>query len=214
MLWEQRRYLSFDAKLRHLTTRTLSLGCKWQSELAKFILNRLKIQSRIVACSSLELWNGQDDGHTLLEVTGDSGNIFVYDPSFRRMFPQNNILELCVNGVRNSKQMLLPGNQGNSGFRVKSYDYSFWVERRLLSEECLQEWYERVLQVPLILDGEHFVFPLLDSLSSSNKTSLSSLYRAIRPQFFKIGSIIIYENSTIIHRGIYCFIRNHFITYW
>ena len=145
--------LSSEKMLKEVTNRTLSLGCKSQSEISQKILQELNVNSRIVACTSLEEWNGQDDGHTLLEIMNKNHKNFVYDPSFRRVFPNSSIVELCLKGVAQSKQKLLPGNLGNSGFKVENYDYSFWVEQRLLSSELLEEWYDHVLQVPLIMEN-------------------------------------------------------------
>lgn len=169
--------LSLANMLKEITNRTLSLGCKSQAELSKEILKGLSVNSRIVACSSLAEWNGQNDGHTMLEIVNKNRKIFVYDPSFRRVFPNSNIFELCLKGIGHSKQKMLPGNLGNSGFSIKNYDYSFWVEQRLLSSQLLEEWYDHVLQVPLIMENSFFCYPLLDKFTNRDVERLNSVYK-------------------------------------
>lgn len=137
-------------------------SCGQLSRLMQHICTRLHIESRIVACMSKNIWNGQDDGHTLLEIK-NRGKWFAYDPGSNLTFYLENepisIFALSKNKDLPIELHFYAGNTSVGEFNFKNYDYGFWVNERFLSTSCLWRWYQKVLDVPLIEIGVNYIFP-------------------------------------------------------
>ncbi|KFM18800.1 hypothetical protein AAA799P11_01009, partial [Marine Group I thaumarchaeote SCGC AAA799-P11] len=140
------------------------------------ILNEKEVKSRVVSTLTLDKWNNYDNGHTMIEVYDEKLKKWVlYDLDNNRFFIHNNtrlsLLEF-VDAVKENRYEF--GYLSNdieldiSNFSSKSYDYSFVMEPMHSDEELLKKWYERVIQVPLIKEGEKNYF-----FDSENKELIS-----------------------------------------
>lgn len=148
--------------LKALKIRPVVAGCQYLSELVILIGEYYGLSIRKVAVISIDPWNGQDDGHTLLEVKLD-GRWIAYDPSFNCVFSSEGALlslwDLCDLKMQGVELFRLPGYRESAPYNIGDYDYSFWVDKRGLSEEMLIDWYKHVLHVPLFLVSGVFSYP-------------------------------------------------------
>ncbi len=167
-----------QALLDNLTSKTLSTTCGNQAYIAQQIMSLFDIETRLVAGITLQEWNGYDDGHSLLEVKDARGQWFVYDPSFKCYFKDTTLYELSHSSTKLEKIEFLPGQLGCGGFRSNNFDYGFWVEERLLSKEALFEWYNRVLEVPLIYSDGRYNYPT-SLVPFNDKSRISSKYNPL-----------------------------------
>jgi len=146
-----------------ILSRPIYGSCGTLVRVAYDICRSLGIKARIVATISAESWNGQDDGHTLLEIMNEEGEWFVYDPSFHHVFLLNgkplSLIDLCKHKNKFIEYKKLSGNMGHAEYNINNYAYDFWIEERLYSKEVLAEWYNRILEVPLILINRNYVLP-------------------------------------------------------
>lgn len=149
--------LTDEVMCKKAMNRTIVAGCGSLSRMAIYILNRYRIEARLVAGMTLEDWNGYDDGHTCLEVKNTEGKWCLYDPSYSRLFEGKGIADVCADASILPK--ILTGQTGSGSFERNRYNYDFWIEQRALSVSALGEWYRRVFQVPLIYAGTNFVYP-------------------------------------------------------
>lgn len=133
-----------------LTSQSVVISCGVQAELAQRLFSNYGIKSRLVAVMSHEPWNGQDDGHTLLEIYDTDAGWSVYDPSFRQYFKGHSIVDLCQAPSLLETAITLPGLPGYGGFENNNYNYALWVEEILLSQDAFLHWYQNKMGVPLI----------------------------------------------------------------
>lgn len=154
-------HLSLPVALASIIHRPIVSGCGNLSFLAQSIFREYGIESRVVAGMTQVPWNGQDDGHTLLEVFNGQQWI-LYDPSYNSLFTTNaqyvNLNQVAKSRMENIDLRRLPALPGHGEFSRKDYDYAFWMEERLMSEELLKKWYAHVLDVPMIFENDNFVF--------------------------------------------------------
>ena len=156
-----------DSELeRALCAGRVVMTCTRYSTTVGNLLGRFGIRSRLVACLTTEPWNGHDDGHTLLEIEGEDGGWFAYDPSLHRCFRKNgrriSLAELSASIKKRERFELEATAEVRSWapYRTHTYDYSSWVECRYASsDEVLADWYRRVCQVPMIEEGGFFHYP-------------------------------------------------------
>ena len=148
----------------NINKRVIIASCSDLSFIASKILKVFNINSRIIACYTLDPWGGQDDGHTLLEVQSKDKKWFVYDPSFgvcvKGKSGYLNALEFH-NYVQKKKKfslVKLPGTPNNSTYRHSDYDYCFWIDSRYNSYKLLHRWYQKIFQVPLFNSDRGFIF--------------------------------------------------------
>lgn len=174
-------FASLENLQKILKSRIITAGCGTLARVSGQIFKSIGIQTRLIAGMSKNPWNGQDDGHTLLEIKSPQGNWFVYDPSFHRIFNMP-LIDVCRH--RPFKVIHLPGNRSNGGFVSNNYHYDFWIDERLLSEQSLNEWYSKVLDVPLIHDGEMFYYPE-SFLQDNERQRFSSRYIGLSEQDFR-----------------------------
>jgi hypothetical protein len=155
---------------RLIKKKVLMLGCSDCSFLAVDILNSLGVKARVVVAFTAKPWGGQDDGHTLVEVFSD-GTLeefkgekwMLYDPSFNTLFYADKIplsLREMINMRSNPKTTIiyLPGNHGHPYWRVRGYDYGFWIDHRVFDKIALRRWYEDKLNIELIYNNGSFFF--------------------------------------------------------
>lgn len=143
--------------------RTLSVTCGTVSHLAAFIARRAGVQARVVATRARTLLNGYDDGHILLEVL-QSGRWVVYDLDANAMFLSTDgvpmsLLELseavrwCTYAIERLGAQ--PGVDIGH-FRMDDYDLNFYATYMFGTQEQLRKWYDRILIVPILIDGDGY----------------------------------------------------------
>ena len=138
----------------------LSLTCGKVSQWAAYILGAVNITSRLVAGVTSDDWNTYDNGHVLLEVwRAEWKKWVVYDVDNNSYFtrPESEVplslLEFCVH-VPNAEYTIhhisADTRMDIAGFTSPDgYDYNFIFEAAVVN---IKEWYQRVMQVPLIYD--------------------------------------------------------------
>lgn len=138
-------------------------GCVDIAVIASQIFKNFGINSRILSFQTLNPWGGQDDGHTVLEVLGENGDWFVYDPSFSAVFLHKN-KKLNAFDLQRQKILgedivvkLFSGSIGPAQFKHSNYDYGFWVEERFHDEKALNHWFDNIMNVCLFTkDGDRY----------------------------------------------------------
>ena len=147
-----------------INKRVIIASCSDLSKIASNILKFFNINSRVIACYTLEPWGGQDDGHTLLEVQNKDKKWFLYDPSFGVCLKGKNgyLNALEFNNYIQKKKKFslikLPGSPNTKIYRHSHYDYCFWIDPRHHSDKFLKKWYQKIFQVPLYYSDQVFYF--------------------------------------------------------
>lgn len=163
-LWvygNQDKNLSQDRIFKVLSKRSVSCACTALSAQSQKIMAMLGIEARIISGMSNEVWGGQDDGHTLLELY-HNGQWVMYDPSLGCLFSHEG-QPLSLRAFKNKDidqiDLIYPAIQVRRGsFYNKKYNYDFWVDERVLSETSLRQWYKHVLEVPMIEKEGNFYY--------------------------------------------------------
>lgn len=168
-----------------LCHRCVTLSCGPLARLTCRLLAQCGWQARPVTLLTLQTWNSQDNGHTLVEIFHPEMQIwFLYDPSFHRLFSLKNkrlnALELCQSiSYQTISLEQLPGHQGHTIFATANYSYDFWIEHRTLSDQNLYAWYQRVAQLPLVWHKKQWIYP--KELAVSIRQRLTAVYPDFRP---------------------------------
>lgn len=176
-----------DDLYRMLASKTVYAGCSPVSQVVSRILSDLGISNRKVACMKNARWNGHDDGHSFLEVKGDDGKWFAYDPSFSCVFKRDGkalSLSEIVSDKVSFEIAALSGHRTHGAYESSSYDYGFWVEERFLSEDRLLAWYNSIFDVPLIQEEGQYYYPK-DHVSDDNAACFQYYYEALDKEKFK-----------------------------
>ena len=166
------------------------LSCGHLAALCVRTCEAVGLHAREVGTLTLASRNGQDDGHTLVELLTDAGWI-AYDPSFNVCFRQGrrrlSIAAVC-GAVRENQRLdleELPGNLGHGSARVNGRDYSFWIDERTLSRAALLSWYHRVAMLPLVRCGQRYNYPLIDVIRSRVEELRELNYAPLQPMKFE-----------------------------
>lgn len=163
------------------------ISCGNIAELFISICKDLNIQARRVCTITADNWNGQDDGHMMVEILGEDRKWFLYDPSFHLCFTQNetrlDLLEFSQTSMDDIEFERLSGNQGRGHFEANNYDYGFWIDKRMHSESALKFWYERIKYFPFIWDHTSFE-GYVDASDTDHKQRLESFYKIIDREKF------------------------------
>lgn len=164
----------------------LVASCGDLARLTRHLLERLGFEARRVEVMTLDPWNGQDDGHTMLEVRDPAEDRWlVYDPSFGffvRSAGRALDLLAAVEAVRSGKMGLdrFHDGRGPAPFRHSGHDYAFWVEDRFLDERALLGWIRRVFQVPIVQAPDGTCRYPVDGVSARDRERLASRgFRAV-----------------------------------
>ncbi len=147
-------------------TSKLFITCGNISQWAQALLASQGIQSRIVGGITLDEWNDYDNGHRMLEIhREDLGKWVLYDLDNNAYFidPTNkkplNLIEFSSRiGERDYIIVTLSADTrvDISAFQsANGYDYGFFAEA---VNAKIETWYARVMQVPLINDGNFYYF--------------------------------------------------------
>ena len=172
-----------DIALVSVRRRAIVAACHCLAHLAVTLLASAGVTARPVALASLAPWGGQDDGHTLVEVSSDEKGWLLYDPSFNVCFVEDgrylSLVDAAVSlAQRRPVMKLLPGNTGHGIYRSRGFDYGFWIDERRQSAAVLYDWYCRIAGVPLICDEGIYTFAA-DGLVAADRERLTRRYRAI-----------------------------------
>jgi hypothetical protein len=152
---------SFSDKMKIAETRKIQMICGSASYFYQAILNSYNIQSRIVLFLTLDPWNSYDNGHTLIEVK-QNNDWYLWDVDLKRYFLndkyQLDALQFC--DAQNSQYTIYRYSSalvfGNC--TSNSYDYSFYFEGNLISEDSLKRWYKHCAQVLMIEENGLWYF--------------------------------------------------------
>ena len=177
-----------EAALAAMNRRVIVASCTPLARLAVAVLKAGRLAARPVALISLDAWGGQDDGHTLVEVRSSDTDWFLYDPSFNLCIVEDGRRLSLVDAIeslrcRQASLEHLTGNVRHGLFRVRGFDYGFWVDERFESDAILYDWYRRMAGVPLVGDGETYAFAA-DGLVASDRERLSRRYRMVSRDAF------------------------------
>ena len=135
--------------------------------ISSWILETLQgqsVTSRLVQTITLDEWNTYDNGHTMIEVYRDDLEKWVvYDLDNNAFFTYNGIslsLVEFANHIQNDDYDIVYLSSDTkidvSNFKSSdnNYDYAFVAESISSNEDTLRNWYNRVIQVPLIRDAD------------------------------------------------------------
>ena len=132
--------------------------CGACSSFAVNLFQELGLAARRVHTLSLLDRNGYNDGHILTEVMAD-GKWIVFDPDVGALYSHRgkrlNILQLTQQARRGDFQidplsLSMPIATGH--FTAAGYAYDLWYETVLSTPELRQQTFQRVLQVPVIVE--------------------------------------------------------------
>ncbi len=150
------------------------------------------IKARIVAVLTLEDWNSYDNGHILIEVFQEKLKKWVlYDIDNDAYFTHNgnplSLLEFTKKVKENDYEINFIAKKNDidiSNFvdKENNYNYSFLIEARFLDEETRRKWYNRVFQVPMIIDEKYSYF--FDENNKTKILSYSSFYQYLEKHKF------------------------------
>jgi len=135
-------------------------------------LQEQNITARLVQTITLDEWNTYDNGHTMIEVYRDDLKKWViYDLDNNAFFTYNGIplsLVEFANHIQYDDYEIVYISSDTkvdiSNFKSSdnNYDYAFVAESISSNEDTLRNWYNRVIQVPLI-QNEDLEFYFSDS---------------------------------------------------
>lgn len=129
--------LSAAALTQKATTTKLSLTCTPVSQWALSILSTYHVQARLVQSLTLDAWNSDDNGHSMIEVyRQDVAKWVLYDVDQNACFLRQGTPLSLVDMIDYSA----------SG----DYDIKYLASDATMTEDVLRTWYRRVLQVPII----------------------------------------------------------------
>ena len=147
--------------------RILKMTCGNISLYTQHLLSSLNINSRIVLGMTIDEWNNYDNGHTLIEVFVDREKEWIlYDVDNNCKFYNKNNKPLSIyelsniinSGEEYEIEFIATDPSFNSSYDIGTIDFLFYSEH-LSGEQNLRKWYDRVMQVPLIADGNMFYYP-------------------------------------------------------
>ena len=178
-------HLSNKELTKKATKSKIFLTCGHVSSWALHILNSLGIKARLVGGLTLEEWNGYDDGHTLIEVYREDLNKWtIYDIDNNCYFLKDgrplSLLEftnLSSSGDFEIKFISYDIRVDISNFKNEKtgFSYAFLSEKRVATNETLKRWYKRVMQVPMIKEGNFWYF--FDLTNKSRIETYSKSYK-------------------------------------
>jgi len=131
------------------------------------ILKLQNIESRIVQTLTLDDWNTYDNGHTMIEIYRDDLKKWVlYDLDSNHYFSKNGIpLSLIefVDAVKNNNydtHILASDTKLDvSNFVAENdFDYAFYTESIYATKNTKENWYKRIIQIPMIGEGKFSYF--------------------------------------------------------
>ncbi len=156
-------------------------------------LQEQNVPSRLVQTMTLDEWNTYDNSHTMIEVyRHDLEKWVVYDLDNNAFFTFNDIplsLVEFTNHVQNNdydiRYLASDTKIDISNFKSdeNNYDYAFVVESISSNEDTLRNWYERIIQVPLI-QGEDLEFYFFDSQNQIKIENFAPNYHFIEKTKF------------------------------
>ena len=147
--------------------------CTKASTIGQLYLEEFGIQSRVVMTLTLDTWNDNDNGHTMLEAFDTGLNKWV-------LFDiDNNVQPLDNNGnpvslvdfpslVKNDNYVLFK-LADDQYFQIDDSDYD-----TLYAPFVLKPWYERSIQVPIIIDNDSLYFVSTDTTEEDRVESYAN----------------------------------------
>lgn len=158
--------------------------CATISNWIQHILSDHGIKSRMVQTITLDGWNTYDNGHTLIEVYRDDYNKWVvYDLDNNAYFVSDglplSLYEFMISVRNDNYEMIFIADDTKldvSNFKnVNGYEYAFLSENISANEDTLRKWYQRVIQVPLILVNDD-VFYTVDNENEKERVEQFAKY--------------------------------------
>ena len=157
---------SYNENLKKIKTSKLSLTCGYISTFVHKLLAEYNIQSRLITFLTMEEWNTYDNGHTLIEVK--IGNEWIlYDIDNNRYFEYSNVKMngknfLNINIDWDKVRYIPLSNDENldaTDFSNNGISYHGFGD---LINNNINEWYKRVMQIPIIIENGVFYVGLPD----------------------------------------------------
>jgi len=149
--------------------RNVEVTCTTATRFCVAMFAELGLNGREVLLLTLDPWNQFDNGHTLLEVCAGPAGWVLYDPSFKCTFRRGgkllSLLEFVLAVTNDDPYDIVRTDASRrfASYRQRGYDFGFWVEHRMASEQQLRRWYRRVAGVPMIKDSGDFYFTASDA---------------------------------------------------
>lgn len=144
------------------------LTCGRISSWAQKLLENNGVKVRIVSTLTLDSWNTYNNGHTLIEIwRNDYGKWVAYDLDNNTYLIHDkkplNLIEFANKVASKDYDIRYLASDirldiSNFAESLGSFDYALLSECRLANESTLKQWYKRVIQVPMILDGDSYYF--------------------------------------------------------
>ena len=161
---------SFSDLLKKAQQDRLILSCGSISQFTHQLLDGIGVRNRIVLGLTLDEWNSYDNGHTMIEVWKTFNGIeqwVVFDIDHQAFFLDSDGSYLSFYGLSRAinqgiyyqivrlahEDMVDLSGQGNE------FNWTLlFTERSFIDDMSLRQWYQRVLQVPLIKAGREWLF--------------------------------------------------------
>mgnify|MGYP006096444821 CR=1 FL=1 len=180
--------LNNEQLLQKATDSKLFITCGTISILADRILGNFGIKSRLIIGMTKDKWNNYDNGHSLIEVFREKYNKWVlYDLDNNCFLTKNSeplsFVELC-DIINNNQEYQIAKLSEDTRLAVNSfhdkegYEYDFYSESLIATDNSLKKWYSRVLQIPLIKEGKYYFYDN-DSVTTERMVKYSSNYASI-----------------------------------
>jgi len=159
---------SYDEQMEKATKTKLFLTCGPSSKLASRLLGEWGYKSRRASAITLDEWNSYDNSHTVIEVFNPQLKKWVvFDIDNNTYFSRNgqllSLIEFIDQVSRNDyeiKYMARDTKLDVSGLinNTSNYNFDFVSEYITSTEDSLRRWYKRIMQVPLIREGDYHYF--------------------------------------------------------
>jgi hypothetical protein len=171
----------------------LLISCGPASNFTQQLLATLNIKSRLVSGITLELWNGYNDGHALIEVWREKwGKWVLYDINLHSYFTYKqgstplSLFEFHK-AVAKDDFLILPLSL-NTSFEFShnpttesKNNFDFFTEE---SHVNIRDWYRWVMQVPLIFNTSMNKMVFTGENSKERIESLSDHYQHVDAEKF------------------------------
>lgn len=178
--------MNYDNLEKKARTEKLVATCAKISKFALEAIEEQGINGRIVSGLTNESFNGYDDSHTMIEVRIGS-TWRVYDLDNNAVFVSKktdkylNFLDfqklVVTTGAYKIERLASDPIVGVTNFSDKTtdYDYYLYSEEKTTTEESLRDWYEHVLQIPLIQDNNSIYY-----YADANELKVTEFFKTAR----------------------------------
>lgn len=186
---DEKSYSEINAKALH---SKIFATCGSISEWTCRLLESTGIRCRIISTLTLEPWNSYDNGHIMIEVyRKDYNKWVVYDLDNNSYFSSKgtplSLIEFAEHAANENYEINYIASNSNVDFanfidNETNYDYAFLLEARFANDYSRKQWYKRVMQVPMVVDGKYNYF--FNDTNISRVQSYSNYYKHLNKKQF------------------------------